>query len=124
NQSRSPIKARAARPCARCVQTITRLKEYSRAVREGMGNTQQAERREGCDVYQIITDRIINLLEQGTVPWHKAWSSDDRLPMNLCSGKPYRGINVFLLHVTGYGSPYWLTLKQANERGGHIRKGE
>jgi antirestriction protein ArdC len=89
-----------------------------------MSNTQQAERREGCDVYQIITDRIINLLEQGTVPWHKAWSSDDRLPMNLCSGKPYRGINVFLLHVTGYGSPYWLTLKQANERGGHIRKGE
>jgi antirestriction protein ArdC len=89
-----------------------------------MNNTQQTERRGGCDVYQIVTDRIIQLLEQGTVPWHKAWSSDDRLPMNLCSGKPYRGVNVFLLHVAGYGLPHWLTLKQANERGGRIRPGE
>ena len=24
----------------------------------------------------------------------------------------------------GYGSPYWLTYKQATERGGHVRKGE
>src|SRR5262249_30968566 len=82
-----------------------------------MNNTQRTQRREGCDVYQIVTDRIIELLERGTVPWRKAWSSDDRLPMNLCSGKTYRGINVFLLHVAGYGSPYWLTLKQANQRG-------
>jgi len=31
---------------------------------------------------------------------------------------------VFLLSSSGYGSPYWLTYKQATERGGHVRKGE
>jgi antirestriction protein ArdC len=31
---------------------------------------------------------------------------------------------VFLLSSSGYGSPYWLTYKQANERRGHVRKGE
>ena len=39
-------------------------------------------------------------------------------------GAAYRGINVFLLSAAGYGSPYWLTYKQATERGGHVRKGE
>jgi antirestriction protein ArdC len=40
------------------------------------------------------------------------------------SGKEYRGINVFLLSALGYSSPYWLTYKQAQALGGHIRKGE
>jgi antirestriction protein ArdC len=31
---------------------------------------------------------------------------------------------VFLLASNGYGSPYWLTYKQATERGGYVRKGE
>ena len=31
---------------------------------------------------------------------------------------------MFLLASNGYGSPYWLTYKQATERGGHVRKGE
>src|SRR5262249_48679820 len=78
----------------------------------------------GSDVYQIVTDRVISLLEAGTVPWRKPWASDDRWPMNLVSRKPYHGINVFLLHAAGFGSPYWLTLKQANKRGGRIRANE
>ncbi len=24
--------------------------------------------------YQVITDRVVQLLEQGTVPWRKPWS--------------------------------------------------
>jgi len=44
--------------------------------------------------------------------------------MNLVSGKAYRGVNVFLLHVRGFGSPYWLTFNQAKQLGGNIRKGE
>ena len=46
------------------------------------------------------------------------------MPRNLASGKPYRGVNVFLLHAMSYTSPYWLTFKQAQELGGHVRKGE
>jgi antirestriction protein ArdC len=40
------------------------------------------------------------------------------------SKKPYRGINHFLLSASKYVSPFWLTMHQANELGGHVRKGE
>jgi len=77
------------------------------------------------EVYQKITDRIIQLLEQGDVPWRKPWSGGPAAhPKNLNTGKPYRGINVFMLHAAGYESPWWLTFKQARGRGGHVRKGE
>ena len=73
------------------------------------------------NVYQIVTEQIIRL-EQGVAPWRKPWRTD--LPVNLVSGKPYRGLNVFLLGSQGYGSRYWLTFNQAAKLGGHIRKGE
>src|SRR5208283_4423374 len=75
------------------------------------------------DVYAIVTDKIISLLEQGVVPWRRPWSSAG-LPRNLVSKKPYRGINYFLLSASKYVSPYWLTIRQANELDGHVCKGE
>ena len=75
------------------------------------------------DIYAIVTDKIINLLEQGVVPWRRPWTSAG-LPRNLVSKKPYRGINHFLLSASKYVSPFWLTMRQANELGGHVRKGE
>jgi antirestriction protein ArdC len=45
------------------------------------------------DVYQIVTDKIVSMLEAGVMPWRKPWSSVG-LPRNLVSKKPYRGINV------------------------------
>jgi antirestriction protein ArdC len=75
------------------------------------------------DVYQIITERIIEKLEAGCVPWHKPWHSIGA-PRNLVSQKPYRGINVWLLTVQGYTSPYWATIRQINQLGGQVRKGE
>jgi antirestriction protein ArdC len=75
------------------------------------------------DVYSIITERIIEKLEQGTVPWHKPWRSIGA-PRNLVSKKVYRGVNVWLLTAQGYTSPYWATIRQINELGGHVRKGE
>lgn len=74
--------------------------------------------------YNIITERILALLESGTVPWHKPWASPEAMPRNLVSKKPYRGINVMLLHCAGYASPYWLSYQQAREKGGHVRRGE
>ncbi len=61
------------------------------------------------DVYSIITERIIEKLEAGCVPWHKPWGSIGA-PRNLVSKKLYRGINVWLLTVQGYTSPYWATM--------------
>ena len=75
------------------------------------------------DIYAIVTDKIINLLEEGVVPWRRPWISTG-LPRNLVSKKPYRGVNVFLLSASKYVSPFWLTMRQANELGGQIRKGE
>jgi len=72
--------------------------------------------------YQIITDSIIKQLENGVAPWRKPWRTE--LPVNLISGKAYRGLNIFLLGSQGYGSRYWLTFNQATKLGGHIRKGE
>jgi len=74
--------------------------------------------------YQVITDRILALLEQGTVPWRQPWDSTTGLPRNLFSQRPYRGINVWLLTAMGYASPFWATFHQVKEAGGSIRKGE
>lgn len=76
------------------------------------------------NTYDRITDRIIALLEQGTVPWHKPWKVSTQLPRNLVSKKPYRGINVFLLIALSYESPFWLTFRQVAALGGSVRKGE
>jgi antirestriction protein ArdC len=75
------------------------------------------------DVYAIVTERIVNLLEQGIVPWRRPWSATG-MPRNVVSKKSYRGVNLFLLSATKYVSPFWLTMKQANELGGSVRKGE
>ena len=75
------------------------------------------------DVYAIVTDKIISLLEQSVVPWRRPWISTG-LPRNLVSKKAYRGVNYFLLSATKYVSPYWLTMHQTNQVGGRVRKGE
>lgn len=82
------------------------------------------------DTYQEATNAILNALEKGTVPWRHPLlgGGQDTMPKNLNTGKTYRGINLFLLALagwsSGYESPWWLTYKQARDRGGHIRKGE
>ncbi len=64
------------------------------------------------------------MLERGTVPWRKCWQAGSGMPRNVVSKKEYRGVNVFLLSAMQYSSPYWLTFKQAQDLGGHVRKGE
>jgi antirestriction protein ArdC len=74
------------------------------------------------DVYQSVTDRVIEALEAGTVPWHKPWKGGG--PQNVRNGRAYRGINVFLLEMQPYGDPRWGTFKAIKESGGNVRKGE
>jgi len=74
--------------------------------------------------YERITERIVSLMEQGSVPWHKPWNVSTGLPRNLVTKKPYRGINPFLLKAEGYESPHWLTFRQAVQLGGSVKKGE
>ena len=72
------------------------------------------------DVYKIVTDKILALLEQGTIPWEAPASG--AMPMNLVSGKTYNGINAMLLY--GGATPLWLTYNQAKALGGYVKKGE
>src|SRR5262245_55026291 len=73
--------------------------------------------------YQIITDRILALLAQGTVPWQQPWDSALGLPRNLFSQRAYLGINVWLLTAMGLPSPFWATFHQVKAAGGRVRKG-
>jgi antirestriction protein ArdC len=66
----------------------------------------------------------MELLEKNIVPWRKPWNVEAGMPKNLVSKKEYRGINSLILACSPYGSPYWLTFKQAVEKGGHVKKGE
>src|SRR5262245_49335549 len=74
--------------------------------------------------YQVITGRILALLEQGTAPWHRPWDSTTGMPRNLFSQRSYRGINIWLLTAMGFASPFWATFHQVKAAGGSIRKGE
>lgn len=75
------------------------------------------------DVYGIITDKIIEQLEHGTVPWRKPWA-DAGIPTNLASKRPYRGINLMLLAMLGYEYNVFLTSKQLKDIGGSIKPDE
>lgn len=76
------------------------------------------------DIYEQVTNRIIEQLEQGVVPWKSPYLSKVGFPRNFSTGKAYQGINVFLLGSHRFTSPYFLTFIQAKELGGHVRKGE
>ena len=75
------------------------------------------------DAYDIVTERIIDHLNKGVVPWRKGWIGGGR-PCNLVTAKPYRGVNVFVLASAGYSSRYWLTFNQARKKAGSVKKGE
>lgn len=72
---------------------------------------------------EIITEKIIEKLREGVVPWRNGYRKG--IARNIISHKAYRGVNFLLLnYMTSYSSDYWMTYKQAKERGGHIKAGE
>ena len=91
---------------------------------QGLSNPQGVK----TDIHQAITDQILAAMETARATGRRLWDSQPSLPMNLATGKPYSGVNVLILWAAGlnhgYASPYWLTYKQATERGGQVRKGE
>lgn len=81
------------------------------------------------NAYETITNRIIETLQSGVIPWRKEWKDSGKngggaLPYNLTNGKAYRGINVMTLFCSGYASNGWCTYKQAQSLGYQVRKGE
>ncbi|MEI9941995.1 MAG: zincin-like metallopeptidase domain-containing protein [Pseudomonadota bacterium] len=74
------------------------------------------------EIYAAVTDRILECLEKGVVPWRKPWAVASH--RNLSSRHVYKGINQILLSCTAFASPYWVTLNQANQLGGKVKRGE
>ena len=105
----------------------TKRPRRGRSAKKIAGQASEAAGR--FDLYQTVTDRIVELLEAGVAPWRSpVIGSHVGQPVSLTTGKPYRGVNVFLLAMSaaanGYRSRHWMTYKQAAERGGQVRKGE
>jgi antirestriction protein ArdC len=78
------------------------------------------------DIYEMVTNLIIERLEAGVVPWQMPWKAETGFPQNMVHKKVYRGFNFwFLLTVADkFGSPFFLTYNQVKELGGHVLKGE
>ena len=76
------------------------------------------------DPYQLVTDSILAHLERGVVPWRCPWNRTTGRPRNFHTGREYRGVNVLLLGLLQFPSPWWMTFRQARERGGSVRKAE
>ena len=82
------------------------------------------------NVLNTLVEKFVALMEGGELPpWAQPWEGGARInaPQNA-DGRPYRGINVFVLALTamaqGYDDSVWLTYRAAQKRGGHVRKGE
>lgn len=70
------------------------------------------------DVYTIITNKIIEKLESGIIPWKKPWIGG-KGAFNRVSGKSYSMLNQMLLEHDGE----YLTFNQITDLGGTVKKG-
>lgn len=82
------------------------------------------------DIRQVITDKIIAMLEKGGVEARNRWTkaAQGGFPTNGKTGDRYNGVNVLILWdeaiEKGYSSNVWMTYKQAESIGAQVRKGE
>ncbi len=86
-------------------------------------------KKEKKSVYEEITERIIDSLEDGVIPWARPWEAAQYGEhRNAVTGRPYRGLNIMLLNLVammkGFVDPRWLTYRNAEKLGGHVKKGE
>jgi antirestriction protein ArdC len=73
----------------------------------------------GKSVYQIVTDRIVEQMNKGIVPWQRPWHGTQDGAISYTTGKPYSLLNQLLLGKGGE----WLTFNQIVQLGGKLKKG-
>ena len=80
------------------------------------------------DIYELVTNRIIEQLEQGVIPWHKPWKTGlnikgaedlKKVAFNRVTKTAYSALNQMLLSRAGE----YASFKQWKELGGSIKKG-
>lgn len=72
-----------------------------------------------ANIYQLVTERIVEQLRQDIIPWQKPWTGAADGAVSYATGRAYSFINQMLL---GRGGE-WLTFKQIKALGGKINKG-
>lgn len=78
-----------------------------------------------AEVQQAITDRTVEwITKHDDVPWHKPWTVLTGQPRSMSTGKPYRGLNIWVLALTaqdeGYTSPWWGTYNRIAQLSGMV----
>ncbi len=106
------------------------MEEMEKKETRNPNNTPEIQReltlppRPKLDVFESVTERILDCLERGVVPWQSPSIARVGFPRNFLTGKQYSGINVFLLGVHEFQSPFFITFAQAHQLGGYVRCGE
>jgi antirestriction protein ArdC len=84
--------------------------------------------KEQADIYEKITNSIIEAIEAGCGKFELPWETFGLLPSNASKHRPYRGINVLALWAVasrrGFKTNLWATYQQWHELGAQVRKGE
>lgn len=71
------------------------------------------------DIYQMVTDRIIEELENGSIPWKKPWFGRMNGAISYLTQKPYSFINQIMIGEVGE----FITFNQVKKLGGQVNKG-
>ncbi|NJO94325.1 MAG: DUF1738 domain-containing protein [Hydrococcus sp. RM1_1_31] len=84
-----------------------------------------AQNTEKIDKFQLITDKLITLIERGVKPWGKPWSATPY--GNLITGHHYQGINPLICAIdtllNEWEQPFFIGFAQAQEKNWKINKG-
>lgn len=69
-------------------------------------------------ICQMVTDRLIEEMEKGIIPWSKPWHGTSSC-ISHTTGKPYSLVNQFVLGIPGE----YITFNQCKAEGGSVKKG-
>lgn len=82
------------------------------------------------DIRKSITNRIVEALETGSIPWRRPWAGIDPVscPTNISSKRRYSGMNVLLLQLAAwekqFQAGYWATYRQWQNLNCQVRTGQ
>lgn len=79
--------------------------------------------------YERVTAAILAALQNDLPAWRRPWRTfraqgAATMPRNAITGRSYRGLNVPLLLIGPWSDQRYLTYRQAEAAGGHVRRGE
>jgi antirestriction protein ArdC len=79
------------------------------------------------DLYQTVTDQVLDLMSQHGADWVKPWTGAG-IPTNASTGAEYQGSNILMLGMAafaqGFEASHWATYKQWQALGAQVRRGE